>query len=715
VSSASARDAHARRSALAVAFTGLALLVTGAGAAHPREPLAPADPLAAEDIPSYAALLATADAEQGDTAVIRQGLASHSPAVRIEAIRVIGQVRVRELVPLVRRATADRDTAVAATAAFALGLMRDSGSVGVLASALAGPPTVGAEAAWALGEIGSPAREAIEGAIRTRHVAMTTLAALVRATALLRPVPVRLDAILVAPSAPADGGTSPVAGRPGTTRDARSSEEGAVQRAAAYALSRHPQPAAVRILLELRSSADPDTRMYVARGLAHSATGDSLAAQARDALGALTRDSAAHVRAVAVEALATFGASGRPTVVAALRDPDANVRIAAAGVLDRVLGTSRDEWSSAFNADTTFTVRRGIVGAALRAGVTLEAIDHDNPDRWQRSGDWRYRAAVADAAVGTPIGRIVQVVLPLTRDPDGRVRATAYEAFAPWADSADASRHPWRRTYLYDSIRDPDPIVRATILGALDSGATARDAAVALDAYRRGGADSLADARIAALGLIEAAWSHDSTHFSDSLRREITGLTPPQDLRELDAVGSGSLWVAWRASRHARKPPHPPSWYDSVTRAIVVPALAGRASRATINTAKGPIVVALAGDEAPLTVANFVALARRGYYDRTAFHRVDPAFVAQDGDPRGDGNGGPPYAIRDELNRLRYDRGILGMALSGPNTGGSQYFFTLTPQPHLDAHYTAFGRLVAGYATLDEIIQGDSIAHVSVQ
>ena len=119
--------------------------------------------------------------------------------------------------------------------------------------------------------------------------------------------------------------------------------------------------------------------------------------------------------------------------------------------------------------------------------------------------------------------------------------------------------------------------------------------------------------------------------------------------------------------------------------------------------------------DAPVTVRNFMNLAKSGYYRGTGFHRVVPNFVAQDGDPRGDGNGGPGYAIRDEMNPRRYERGALGMALSGPDTGGSQYFITHSPQPHLDGHYTVFGRVLSGYGALDAIVQGDRILSVTVR
>jgi len=143
-----------------------------------------------------------------------------------------------------------------------------------------------------------------------------------------------------------------------------------------------------------------------------------------------------------------------------------------------------------------------------------------------------------------------------------------------------------------------------------------------------------------------------------------------------------------------------------------MPAYVGKTLNATIYTVRGPIRLELFGTDAPITVWNFLSLARSGYYRNTRFHRVVPTFVAQDGDPRDDGNGGPGYAIRDEMNRNRYERGAVGMALSGPDTGGSQYFITHSPQPHLDGHYTVFGRVIRGFDVLDRIVQGDQITKV---
>ncbi len=114
-----------------------------------------------------------------------------------------------------------------------------------------------------------------------------------------------------------------------------------------------------------------------------------------------------------------------------------------------------------------------------------------------------------------------------------------------------------------------------------------------------------------------------------------------------------------------------------------------------------------------MTCLNFLQLAGQGFYDGLGFHRVVPDFVVQAGDPRGDGWGGPGYSIRDEANMLPFERGTLGMALSGPHTGGSQFFVTLGRQPHLDGEYTAFGRVVEGLAILDLLVQGDRILGIN--
>jgi cyclophilin family peptidyl-prolyl cis-trans isomerase len=147
-----------------------------------------------------------------------------------------------------------------------------------------------------------------------------------------------------------------------------------------------------------------------------------------------------------------------------------------------------------------------------------------------------------------------------------------------------------------------------------------------------------------------------------------------------------------------------------VRRFIVVPDSLARPHVFIDIEQRGVLDVELAGPEAPLTVANFLRLVDRRFFDGDRWHRVVPAFVVQDGDPRGDGYGGPGGSIRDEINRTRYgNKPMLGMALSGPDTGSSQWFITLAPQPHLDGTYTVFGRVVGNVGPLNRITQDDVI------
>ncbi|HJP92778.1 MAG TPA: peptidylprolyl isomerase [Pyrinomonadaceae bacterium] len=141
----------------------------------------------------------------------------------------------------------------------------------------------------------------------------------------------------------------------------------------------------------------------------------------------------------------------------------------------------------------------------------------------------------------------------------------------------------------------------------------------------------------------------------------------------------------------------------------------GRTVRAVVTTSKGSFTIEFLPELAPLTVDNFVQLAQRGYFRNVTIHRVVPNFVIQDGDPRGDGNGGPGYQIRCEINQAIYDRAAVGMALSGKDTGGSQWFVTHSPQPHLDGGYTVFGRVVAGMDVVDKIVRGDVIQSIAIR
>ncbi|HKV51947.1 MAG TPA: peptidylprolyl isomerase [Gemmatimonadaceae bacterium] len=663
----------------------LVALVAGALACTPRVSGAPAPSAGASiDVPTYASLLQMEDARRLDTALVRTALVSRSSPERAEAVLAVGRVHGSAMAPVVRVLVADGDTAVAATAAFALGLLRDSAAADVLERGLAGPPSVGAVAAWSLGAIGASAAPAIHRALGTPHAAAVTRALLL-AAAKLRPVPVD------------------------DVRPYLHSGDADLRWAAVYAISRSPVSAAVRDAMAHAGDPNPLVRQQVARALSHRAAGDSLAALARPLLAQLATDSSAHVRIEALRAAATYGDASRSVVLAALQDPDANVRLTAAQSLGAVLDGPRAVWMPIWRADTGFAFRAAVLAAAMSHDVVLPAAEFDDPDSWAHTGDWRYRAAVAEAGAAAPsIERMREISLPESRDPDPRVREAGFGALAPHADTALA--HPWRREYMYFGLTDRDPVVRAVAIDALAGHATAAELPRVWSGWERAASDTMDDARVALVRYVASAWTRDSASFGDSLVALLRAVPAPAQPQVRAAGAACSLFAQWRDAPVAHL--HPLAWYEARVRALVVPALAGTLPRAVIQTVRGPIEIELDAGQAPLTVDNFLALARAGTYDHIAFHRVVPDFVVQDGDARGDGNGGPAYAIRDELNRRLYDRGAVGMALGGPDTGGSQYFITLSPQPHLDGGYTVFGHVTAGYGVLDAIVQGDSLTSI---
>ena len=136
---------------------------------------------------------------------------------------------------------------------------------------------------------------------------------------------------------------------------------------------------------------------------------------------------------------------------------------------------------------------------------------------------------------------------------------------------------------------------------------------------------------------------------------------------------------------------------------------------ATIQTEKGNLVLDLFAGDVPLTVNNFVFLARDGFYDGTTFHRVISDFMAQGGDPTGTGTGTPGYRFTDEFTKHTHVAGALSMANSGPNTNGSQFFITYTPQYHLDGKHSVFGQLVDGMDVLKAIKNGDTIVRITIE
>ena len=282
------------------------------------------------------------------------------------------------------------------------------------------------------------------------------------------------------------------------------------------------------------------------------------------------------------------------------------------------------------------------------------------------------------------------------------------------------------RDLLLAMTRAPEPRVRTVALRGLGPILTPDDLDAVLDAYAAAVDDTAARpaavAAVAALGALERRDSVGAPaafflRFNVPRDRWIARAVA-ESLRPGagDALADSAAPPAVAVDTAPDMAPDDAAYYRRIVEDYIArPLETGERPRARIRTARGEIVLELLAEEAPLTVHNFVTLAAAGYYDGGVWHRVVPNFVLQDGAPAGDPSGGPGWAIRDEINRVRYGRGVLGMALSGPDTGGSQWFITHSPQPHLDGGYTVFGRVVDGMGTADEVLQGDPITAITVR
>lgn len=269
-----------------------------------------------------------------------------------------------------------------------------------------------------------------------------------------------------------------------------------------------------------------------------------------------------------------------------------------------------------------------------------------------------------------------------------------------------AFKPPDLATVARAHLSDSDVIVRGTaadILGDLPpSEQTTR---WLVQAWPQAANDTLNDA---ALSIIDALGKQKSDTANDQLKEALKSGDPLIRRRAAAALkaGNGGDFSAQIGTVHSRNT-------DADYRRAL--SRIGKTVRAVVTTSKGSFTIEFLPEAAPLTVDNFVQLAQRNYYRNVTIHRVVPNFVIQDGDPRGDGNGGPGYQIRCEINEVLYDRAAVGMALSGKDTGGSQWFVTHSPQPHLDGGYTVFGRVIAGMDVVDKIVRGDVIQSITIK
>jgi cyclophilin family peptidyl-prolyl cis-trans isomerase/HEAT repeat protein len=510
-----------------------------------------------------------------------------------------------------------------------------------------------------------------------------------------------------------------------------------LRREAAIALWRLADSTAAAPLTKVLDDRDPEVRAMAAWALEKTVMPRLVV----PGLSALAYDNSWLVRAYAAR---TLGRQGAPEGVGPLleltRDGDVHVRVNACRALGQLAdSTAVPQLSAALDDPNPYV--RDVAATALGKLRDLDVVPRLVGASRDPEPEVRAAAAGALGELEGPAdsARAWAMLAPLTADPDVHVRAQTYAALGQVRSPMALSM--LQRCLSGESIngRQPGPLERASAAAALARlhDTTALPALLAALDGRDAGlvssvVDALGDLRAPDAGVAEAivaaARANASPNEPDvviSALEALAKLKSPagaplaeeqlssSQARVRDAARA--LLVVLRgdsAAAEAARAHGPPPWKPApLTAYRTPPATAGSA---VIHTSRGDIALQLFPEDAPRTVANFVALARKGYYDHLTFHRVVPNFVIQDGDPTGTGWGGPGYAIRCEYNRRRYGYGTLGMALSGKDTGGSQYFITHTPQPHLDGRYTVFGQVTKGLEVVESITLGDEIQGVTI-
>lgn len=602
----------------------------------------------------------------------------------------------RRFEPEIAAALTGTEAAVRARAVLAAGRLQDSSTVAAVAPLLRDADVrVRREAVFALGQIGHrSAREAVEGALYDRDPGVRGLAVEALGKLMDPAATHRVKAFLRAQSAEH-------------------------RRHAAVALWRLADTTAAADLLARLDDPDPAVRWRVVWALEKLPLPERIV----PAVAPLLADRDGLVRARTVR---TLGRQRSPLATAALMqalgDPEAAVVVNAIRGLQQVADTSRYGALAALTkllahadphvrvtAATAMADRFAWVGAhatevtaaedAFHAGVR----DSDPATRgacaraWlMRSGfgAWHEVAAAAEDSVvyvrtavleglrGLPAAETAAKAAAITRELDRAMadrrplfeRTTAIDVLGSLAGRHRGSPYADRVVRLRRGLADAEQLIVAACAGALAEAGDSASVPALERAYVARVQDADADARIS---IREALRALAGRARADSLER-----AHPAPAAPAEYAAGFELPPTTRGAR--------------------------------LRTSAGVIEWEFLAEDAPQTVRNFVTLARRGYFDGLRVHRVVPDFVIQDGDPTGTGSGGPGYSIRCEYNAHRYEEGMVGMALSGKDTGGSQWFITLSPQAHLDGRYTIFARVTRGLDVARRVVQGERVLSVEL-
>jgi cyclophilin family peptidyl-prolyl cis-trans isomerase/HEAT repeat protein len=666
------------------------------------------------------------DARDSGSGRLKTLLGHDAARVRARAALALGRIGDPALAPPLREALRDEEAAVRRNAALALGLLGDEEAEPMLLRRLALDRGVGERVAdlTALGRVGGerslPALtlSLVEPDAEVRTAAALAFASLDHRRRLGVQLPAAEGALA---AALADG-------------------QRTVRRAAAFALHRlradrgfravgAADPAVAALRTALRDT-DPEVRSLALRGFALRVPDE------REPLVAALADSDWRVRVQAVRALPPTGEAGVDAVAAFAASSFQHL----AAEEKRLLGPELHAVLAALEALQPHASRPGVVAAAEAVYTAAAPVAAAAP----LAARARALAHCAAAAVLERAGRpTLQQCGTAAEPPPWRRQVLLAAALADVRPAAlrlagGAPGHAERARRLEELFRDTDPRVRAAVAeaaGTLDDPRAARllrealksddpgVIAAAAEAVRRSIEErhrrdpNVVPRLCELLGRLRSADNPEAlVSVIDALKafadpQAVPALTPllaDPNVTVRDHARGALRWL------HGRDPELPPPAHPQPSPGDPW-ALAGRDVRAVVTTERGDLALRLFPDDAPRAVASFVQLARRGFYDGLAFHRVVPDFVVQGGDPRGDGYGGPGYSLRCEINAHLFERGTVGIALAGKDTGGSQFFVTHSSQPQLDGRFTVIGQLLGGLEVLDALQAGDRMLKVRIE
>lgn len=646
-----------------------------------------------------AAILRAEDRRVSDDA-LRAALADPDDHVRAMAVRAVGRIAAPDAMEALAAAIRDTVPSVREEAAFGLGQIGvPEGLAPLVGAARDGSVGVRTAVAEALGKIHDPA-----GA-ETLSVLLGDADPGVQAKACLAAWKFADPSFALEALIRASGADDPALVFAGAYALARLSASGAEPPSSGPEPGRLTDEGGARVrqrLEKLASSRFAEVRMQAARGLARPRN----ASEAR-ALEILMKDPESGVQIAAIRSACLPGATIDSALRGELASKDSSVVYAVVEGLGRIGNAS----ASDLLIETIIEDKRSWLKEAA-----ITAFGKANPDLaagaangLSKEADPLLRAAAARNLAGRTDPLSEEIVKRLQRDPDARVQAAA-------ALSRGGVEAPLRAT-MGDLPSSTDPAVReavATVAGLRLARTNAtpeeRDEAFAMleRLWSGSAADSLPIARDAILAAAARAGKDPRAHAI--LVRALDDRDRVVRLRAIDLLRIGFGEDASAKAGPASE--RPLEEYEEVLRWASAP----RAAIVTIQREgfdPGRFTVALDTSTAPLASWNFYHLAERGFFDGLLVHRVVPNFVVQDGDPRGDGNGDAGYSIRDEIGEAPFLAGTVGMASDGRDTAGSQWFVTLSAQPHLDGRYTAFGRVVQNLAgVVQRILPGDRVVSI---